>query len=161
MPVQTAYSTTHNPAYAGMLADLQLCNKVSKLNTSENPIAYGKGVVSSSEVGAELPVSTSTSADFCGVVMYELNRAHRDGVVNGAVPNYEFTSITFGVVWVIAASAVAKDDPVFLRVGATQSGDFSNSAGAGATASVQIPNAKFLSDAAAGQLVKISLGLGG
>ncbi|MCE2029284.1 structural cement protein Gp24 [Sessilibacter corallicola] len=161
MPVQTSYSTTHNSAYAGMPVDLQLCNKVSKLNTSDEPIAYGKGVVSSTEIGAELPTSSSTAAEFCGVVMYELNRAHRDGVVSGAVPNYEFTAISFGAVWVVAASAVTRSDPVFLRVGETQTGDFSNAAGTGATASVQIPNAKFLGEAAPGQLVKISLGLGG
>ena len=32
MAVQTTYATSHNAAYAGMLADEQLFNTVSKLN---------------------------------------------------------------------------------------------------------------------------------
>lgn len=161
MPVQTSYSTTHNPAYAGMPADLQLCNMVSKLNASGDVIPYGKGVVSDGENAAQLPDASSTANEFAGVAMYELNRAQFDGAMDGAVNGYDFTSITVGPVWVIAAATVVKDDPVFLRVGATQNGDFSNAAGTGATLSVQIPNAKFLSGGNAGDLVKISLGVGG
>lgn len=169
MTVQTTYSTTHQAAYAGMLVDLQLYNTTSKLNKGTAIIPYGKGVVTEDEDGAQLPDGTSTAAQFVGVVMYEINRAQVDPTIPGIAaaveagipPDYEGTIITFGTVWVTAAATVAKDDPAFLRVGATNNGDFSNAAGSGATASVALTNAKFLTGGDAGDLVQLSLGLGG
>jgi len=163
MVVQTSYSIGHAEAYAGMLVDQQLHNTVSRLNESGVIIDWGKGVVTDSENSAELPGSGSTAAEFNGVAMRELNRAYTDvQTTGGAVDGQDFTVITQGVVWVKAATIVAKDDPVFLRVGATNTGDFANVAGASATLSVAITGAKFLRTAAAiGDLVPISLGLGG
>ena len=51
MAVQTTYATSHNAAYAGMLADEQLFNTVSKLNKSTTvTIPYGYGVVTDGDV---------------------------------------------------------------------------------------------------------------
>lgn len=160
MPVIGGNSIDHGFAYAGQVADLQLCNAVSKLNKTGASIAYGKGVVTDDEQSAKLPEAGSTAAQFNGVVKYELNRARQDGE-SGAPDGYDMTVVTEGVIWVTVLDTVAKDADVYLRVGSTGTGDFSGIAGTGATAGVQLPNAKFLTGGDAGDLVKISLGLGG
>lgn len=160
MPVIGGNSIDHGFAYAGQVADLQLCNAVSKLNKTGASIAYGKGVVTDDEQSAKLPVPASTAAQFNGVVKYELNRARQDGE-SGAPDGYDMTVVTEGVIWVTVLDTVAKDAPVYLRVGATGAGDFSGIVGTGATLGVLLPNTKFLTGGDAGDLVKISLGLGG
>ena len=161
MTVQTAYSTTHDASYAGQIADMQLANIISKLNKGTAVIPYGKFVVTDGDNGAKLPEAASTAAQINGVVVYEVNRAQATGAVAGAVAKYDFSVMSVGPIWVKAASAVTKDQPVFMRVGATNNGDAANAAGSGATLSVAVPNAKFLTDGAVGALVKISIGLGG
>lgn len=160
MAVLGGNTINHGVAYAGQVADLQLCNKVSKLNQTDDSIAYGKGLVTEDEQSAMLPESTSTAAEFNGVLVYELNRARQDGE-SGAPDGYDMTLLTKGVIWVKVLDTVAKDDPVYLRVGATDAGDFSGIVGTGATLGVALPNTKFLTAGEAGDLVKISLGLGG
>lgn len=160
MAVQGGYTINHNAAMAGMVADGQLLNTVSKLNKSASVyIPWGSGVVTDGENGAKLPVPGSTAAQFNGVVKYELNRAHADGT-SGAIPQYDMTVVTEGVIWVYVLDTVAKDAPVYLRVGATDPGKFSGIVGTGATLGV-LAGAKFLTGGDAGDLVKISLGLGG
>ena len=162
MSVQTTYSTEHNEAYAGMRADQQLNNAVSKLNKGADNIPFGKAIVSDGDDGGQIAVlDTSTAAQFIGVALRELNRAIEDGDVFGAVAGQDFSVVTHGVIWVTCIEAVTKDDPVYMRIGATGLGDFSNVVGATVTLGVLIPNAKFLRAAGAGDLVKISLGLGG
>jgi hypothetical protein len=152
----TSYSLTHGAAYPGMLADQQLSNVVSRLNKSATvTIPFGRGVVSDGDDGAKLPTGTSTAAQFVGITQRELTRAYREGDVFGAVPNRDFAVITQGVVYVVPVVAVVKDDPVYIVLA---DGTFTDVAGAGA---VLIPNAKWVSSAAAGVLAKISLGLGG
>jgi hypothetical protein len=161
MAVQTTYSIEHAVAYAGMLADEQIFNSVSKLNADTVTIPYGKGVVTSGEEGAILPVPASTAAQFIGVAMRELNRAYADGDTFGAPVDRDFTVVTHGVIWVTVLDTVAKDAPVYLRVGATGAGDFSGVVGTGATLGVLVAGAKFLTGGDAGDLVKVSLGIGG
>jgi hypothetical protein len=150
-----------------MLADLQLMNTVSRINDTGAVIAYGKGVVTDATVvgdtpGMKLPVGDETDdLTFNGVVMYEINRAQADGDIAGATDNQLGTVITEGVVWVVATETVAVDEPVWLRVGATNKGDFTNAVGTGVTLSVALHNAKFLTAGVSGDLVKIALGLGG
>ena len=161
MAVQTTYDIDHAESYAGMKADQQVNNTVSKLNKGAINIEFGKAIVTDGEDGGKLAVVASVEKEFIGVSMRELNRAIEDGDALGAVANKDFTVITHGVVWVKAADIVVKDDPVFMRVGATNTGDFANVIGAAGTLSVAITGAKFLTAGNVGDLVKISLGLGG
>lgn len=162
MAVQTSYSIDHSVAYAGMVADQQLLNTVSKLNASGSTIVYGKAVATDTTEGhARLVATGDTALDFNGVVMRELNRAYAAGDVFGAPNLKDMTVITEGVVWVLATATVAVDDQAYFRVGATNQGDFSNAAGTGVTESILIPGAKFLTAGSSGDLVKLSLGLGG
>jgi hypothetical protein len=162
MTVQTSYSIDHGQAYAGQLADQQLCNTVSKLNASGATIVYGKAVATDTDAGkARLVATGDTALDFNGIVMRELNRAYADGDTFGAPDSKDMTVVSEGVVWVVAAETVAVDEQAYFRVGATSQGDFSNAAGTGVTESILIPGAKFVTAGAQGALVKISLGLGG
>ncbi len=161
MPVQTTYTTTHSELFAGMVNTFQPHNLVSKLNKGVNVLPYGKGLVSDGVDGAKLPESSSTADKFVGVAMYEINRAQKEGDVAGGVPKQELTACPFGVVAVKTLVTVTKDDPVYLRVGATNPGDFSNVVGSGATLGVLIPNAKFVTNGAANSIVQVSFGIGG
>lgn len=164
MSVQGGNAINHAAAYAGMPADAQTYNHVSKLNAGAANIPYGYGVVSSGDNGAVLPTSTSTAANFIGVAVRELNRAYTAGETFGAPVDRDMTVRTAGPIWVTARVAVTKDDPVYLVVGdgtGTNQGQFSNVVGAAATLAVLIPNAKWASSAGAGQLAKISLVIGG
>jgi len=161
MTVQTTYAIDHAEAYAGMKADQQINNTVSKLNKSGATIVFGKAVATDTEGSSRLVATGDTTLDFNGVVMRELNRAYDDGDVFGAPDDKDMTVITHGVVWVVAAEAVAVDEQAFMRVGATSQGDWSNAAGAGVTESISIVGAKFITAGAQGDLVKLSLGLGG
>jgi hypothetical protein len=161
MSVQTTYAINHGDRYKGMVPDQQLCNTVSRLNKSGVTIPYGQGVVTDAEGSAILPDGSSVAADFNGVVMRELNRAYTDTDTFGALDGRDMTVITHGTVYVELLDTVAKDAPVYLRVGATGLGDFSGIVGTGATLGVLVPNAKFLEGGDAGDIVQISLGLGG
>jgi len=164
MPVQGGNAINHGVAYAGMIADGQLYNGVSKLNKGTANIAFGLGVVTDGDDGAKLPVAASTAAQFVGVVVRELNRAYAATDVVGAVAKRDMTVETVSNIWVTARVAVAKDDPVYLVVGdgtGTNQGQFSNVIGAAATLAVLLPNAKWVSSAGAGALAKISLRIGG
>lgn len=163
MPVQGGNAIDHDFAYAGMVADLQLVNGVSKLNKGTVSIPFGHGVVTDGDDGAALPTDTSEVTDFVGIVKRELNRVHFEND-DGAIAKYDMTVVTHGVVWVVPNLAVVKDDPVFLIVGdgtGTNQGEFSNVIGAAATLAVELTNAKWVSSAGAGGFAKISLGLGG
>lgn len=157
----TSYGLNHGKAFAGMVADGELSNIISKLNTSDVTIPYGKAVFRDGEDAAILPTDASTAGQFVGVAVRELNRAYMDGQAFGAVPHKDFSVLTAGVIWVTAAEAVTVGAPAFVRVGDTGTGDFAAAAGADDTLAVAIPNAKFVSAGAAGSLVKISLVVGG
>ena len=161
MTVQTSYSIDHAEAYAGMKADQQEINTVSKFNKSAATIVYGKAVATDTEGSSRLVATGDTALDFNGVVMRELNRAYADGDTFGAPDDTDMTVITHGVVWVVAAETVAVDEQAYMRVGATTQGDWSNAAGTGVTESILIPNAKFITAGALGDLVKLSLSVGG
>lgn len=164
MPVQGGNSIDHGFAYAGMVADAQLCNGVSKLNKGADVIPFGVGVVSDGDDGAKIPVGGETAANVVGIVKYELNRAQQDGDPHGAIPDFDMTVVTHGVVYATARVDVTKDDPVYLVVSdgtGTNQGEWSNVVGAGATLAVLVAGAKWTTSATAGNLAQISFGLGG
>lgn len=157
----TSYGLNHDAAFTGMVADGQVANIVSKINDDTATVAYGKGVVRSGEKGFKAATAGSTEKDFVGVLVRELNRAYADGEAFGAPVDRPASVLTAGVIWVTVAEDVVVGDAAFLRVGATQTGDFAKSAGEDATPSVAITGAKFLTAAKAGGLAKLSMVVGG
>lgn len=160
MPVQTTYGLYPDQALPGMKADMQDYNTVSKLNKGTAVIPFGRAVFTDGDDGMKLPVAGSTAAQFIGITMRELTRAYTDVQIAGAggigaVPKYDNSVMTEGVIWVAPAVAVAKDDPVYVL---KADGRLTNVVG---TDNLLIPNAKFVSTAAAGALAKVSLVIGG
>ena len=158
MPVQLTYQRYMGEALDGMKADMEAYNTVSKLNKGNGIIPFGRAVFTDGDDGMKLPVTGSTAAQFIGITMRELTRAYTDAQITagyGAVPQRDNSVMTTGVIWVSPAVAVAKDDPVYVLIA---DGRFTNVAG---TNNVLIPNAKFVSTAAAGARAKISLVIGG
>lgn len=161
MPVIGGNAIDHGKAYAGMVADGQLKNRVSGLVTGAN-IPFGYAAVRGANEGEVVaPTAASTSADFVGVAVYELNRAYTEGEVFGAPVDRDATLMTMGVIWVEAATNVAIGESAFMGVGATVAGKWANAAGTGDTAAVEISGTKFLSAGQAGELVKLSVVVGG
>ena len=161
MAVQGGNKIDHAPAYAGMVADLQLSNRTSQLVKGAN-VPFGYGVVRGAADGqVVLPTSGSVAGDFVGVAVYELNRAYTTGEVVGATKDMSGTFMTAGVIWASPAAAVADGDKVFLGVGATVAGRFTNAAGTAGTAAVEITGAKWLDTAASNGLSRVSLVIGG
>lgn len=158
MPVQTSYGLYMDAALPGMKADMQDYNTVSKLNKGAAVIPFGRAVFTDGDDGMKLPVTDSTAAQFIGIVFRELTRAYTTAEASGgigAIPKYNNTVMTEGVIWVAPAVAVAKDDPVYVL---KADGRLTNVAG---TDNILIPNAKFVSSAGAGALAKVSLVIGG
>jgi len=158
MPVQTTYQRYYGDAFEGMKADMEAYNTVSKLNKGTTVIPFGRAVFTDGDDGMVLPATGATANEFIGITMRELTRAYTTAQATpaiGAVPDYDSTVFTMGIIWVRPAGAVAKDDPVYVVVA---DGTLSNAAGTG---NVLIPNAKFVSTAAAGALAKVSLVVGG
>ena len=158
MPVQTTYQKYMDEALDGMKADMEAYNTVSKLNKGAAIIPFGRAVFTDGDDGMKLPVTGSTAAQFIGITMRELTRAYTDAQIAsgyGAVPKYDSTVMTTGVIWVSPAVAVAKDDPVYVLIA---DGRLTNVAG---TDNILIPNAKFVSTAASGARAKVSLVIGG
>ena len=143
MAVQTAYSINHAAKYAGMVNQMNPFDTVSRFNGTGATIGFGFGVVTDGTDGAKLPVAASTATQFIGVAMRELNRAYQDNETFGAKDANDFTVVTSGRIAVVAGATVAKDEAVFLGVGSSVAGKFTNAAGTGVTLAVAIPNAKF------------------
>lgn len=158
MAVQTSYTRYMPEAIVGMKATMEAYNTVSKLNKTAAIIPFGRAVFTDGDDGMTLPSSTSTAAQFIGITFRELTRAYTDAQIAsgyGAVPDYDNTVMTMGTIWVAPAVAVAKDNAVYV---VRANGTFTNVAG---TDNILVPNAKFVSTAAAGALAKISLVIGG
>ena len=128
MVVQVNYSQVHKPFHVGQIADGRLVNSMNGLPVVDLP--YGAGVIRADSTGTKinLPTTAAEAQGFVGVVMYELNRASLD-TQDGKVPaGFDCTVVTEGDVAVIAQSAVAVGDPVFLVFAATGRGTFRNDA---------------------------------
>ncbi|BAN16822.1 virion structural protein [Edwardsiella phage PEi21] len=161
--VKSPYTINHDAAFRGMVADGELANIISKLNTDVATIPFGTAVFrdAANDNGAKMPTAASTAEQFVGVAVRELNRAYPDASAFGGVVGMDFSVITTGVIYVKVLEAVKAGDAAYARVGSTGTGDFCKSAGSAATLSVAIPGAKFVSSASAGALAKLSLVVGG
>lgn len=143
MSVQTSYSVYHGEKYAGQV--INLIDSVSRYNGTGAAIPFGYAVVSDGAGKAKLPTPTDTALTFEGIAMREVNRAYGPNDTFGAVDGQDFTVITAaGKVAVVAGATVDLNDAVYFGVGADVAGKFTNAAGAGVTAAVPIPKAKFL-----------------
>lgn len=163
---QTAYTINHAKYIAGMVADGQVNNNISKVNVSAQTLQYGRFVARSGDTGMNPLVAATTAANILGVLRYELNRAQGlTGDVAGCPPDRDGTVITMGAVAVESITTAVAGAPVFVVVGdgtsSTNIGKVANAAGTGANTAIAFPGAIYAEAATAGQLVKITLKVGG
>lgn len=160
MPVLGGNAINTPFALDGLVVDGQLKNLVSGVVTTTDS-NYGAPVIRGAEVGeVEVPSATFTADKFVGVLVHELNRAHTESSGMFAPVGYDASILTNGVIWVRVAGDVAVGAKAFAGVGVDVRGQFTGQAGTGATLAVEIPNAKFVSAAKAGELAKLSIVIG-
>lgn len=163
---QTAYTINHQKWIAGMLADGEVNNNISKVNVSAQTLQYGRFVARAGDNGMNPLVAATTEANILGVLRYELNRAQGlTGDVAGCPPDRDGTVTTMGSIIVESITNAVAGAPVFAVVGNstvdTNIGKAANAAGTGADTAVAVPNAIYAEAAVAGQLARISLKVGG
>lgn len=145
--LQTAYTDQVAPGYAGMVANGETSNRITRTIEDAAGIAFGKpAYAGAGDHGCTL---TGTAATFLGITI-----AHETlGLIAGQTPDVfpQFASVpimTQGVIWAVAAAAVAKRDPVY----ATAAGTFTNVS----TGNVALAGWVFDTTAASGALVKLA-----
>lgn len=165
MAVQGGYAIDHERAIDGMVVDAQVNNSVSKVNNTEAVVPYGVAVGRDGENGFVLLDNTTVVADVVGVLRRELNKATRDGDVDGVEEGRDATVLTVGTIYVRVVGTVTAGQPAFVVIGDGSNpatvGRFSAAAGTAATAALALPNAKFVTGAADGELAALSIVTGG
>lgn len=159
---QTSYSLQHAKAVAGMVADAEASNTVSKVNTTAAVIPYGRFVARDGDTGMKALLAASVATDVVGVTRYELNRAYTATEALGVPVDRDGSVLTMGAIWVESIGTVAAGSPVFAVVAqGDDTGKAAGAAGSGATLAVAVTGAIFAEAAVAGQLAKVSLKVGG
>ena len=160
MAITKRVALVHDAAYVGMVADLQLDNRVSRLNATAATIPAGTAVQDDTTPGSVKPAASGGKP--IGIVVRELVDVTAPGDVIGIHPGKTGTILTDGVIWVKAYEAVAVGGDVYAGVGATVKGYFCAAAGSAGTEAVKVDGAKYLDAATAkDQLVRIKLNIGG
>lgn len=131
MAIQDKVTIDHEKGYAGQIVDLQLHNKISITNDTEEVWGYGT------------PVNYPGTEEFAGLIVRTITDAnYNEELGAGVYPKRTATVMTDGVMWVVADKEVEVGTPY--TVG-----------------EVEIPNAKYVSAGAVGELVKVKLTIGG
>lgn len=160
MAITKTVALVHDKAYAGMVADLQLANRVSRFNATSAVIPFGTAVQADTDAGSMKPIASGGTA--IGVLVRELVDVTNPGSEQGVNVGKTGTVLTDGVIWVKAYEAVTVGGNVFAGVGATVKGYFCAAAGLEGKEAVQITGAKYLDAASAkGDLVRIKITIGG
>lgn len=160
MAITKKVALVHDKAYVGMVADLQLANRVSRLNTTSAVIPFGTAVQDDTDAGSMKPLATGGKAT--GILVRELVDVTNPGSEQGTNVGKTGTVLTDGVIWVKAYEAVTAGGEVYAGVGSDVKGYFCAAAGSDGTEAVQIAGAKYLDAATAkDDLVRIKITIGG
>ena len=162
MAITNPVKLYHDAYFAGQVADLQLANKVSRLNKSGSTIPYGLAVARDGVDGFKLPGTGSTAADFLGIPERAYQDITDDGKEFGTRAGKTATIVTMGAIAVLVAADVTAGELAAFSLEAGKEGRFlpASAAASGAT-SVAIPDARFLSDAKAGEIALLTFRIGG
>lgn len=139
MAIQTKVTLNHEKGYAGQIVDLQLCNKISVLNTTSDMWRYGT------------PVNYPGTEIFAGLVVRTITDINYNPALGAGInPGHDASVMTDGVMYVEAPNAVKIGDPVYIDGGKLVE-----------TGETAVPNASYVSVGAKGELVKLKLTIGG
>lgn len=142
-PVQTTYAMGIAAAVAGLIANMEMKNIISRNVESAGSIEFGVPVARGATDDGCIPFVTG--GKFLGIVA--LDRSVRASTPNGFGQYESARILTKGVIWVKAEVAVVAGEPVTL----TAAGKFSNTGG------TAIP-AVWDSSVGIGGLAKVRLG---
>lgn len=142
--VQSTFSETIRPAVAGMIANMETYNTVTRTVETAAGIAFGKPAFQGT---ADDEVAVTGTA-ILGITVRDvtLDVVNADKYVEGA----SAAVMTQGVIWVTAGEAVAAGDPVYVTAA---DGTFKKTA----SGNVAMANARFDTSASNGGLVKVAI----
>lgn len=114
--LQTSYTDQIAPAVAGMVANGETSNRVSRSNEDATAIAFGKAVFRGT--GENGCTATPTAGQLLGISIANSGLALLPGQTADAYPQYEAVNIlALGAIWVTAGATVAKGDQAYVTSG--------------------------------------------
>lgn len=151
----------HEAAYEGQIASpVAAVNRVSALNKGSASIPFGAPVVRDGAGCCKAVESSSTAADFLGVLVREYKFATMPGEDFALPPQQTGGVLTLGEVYVVAGEAATAGDAVFVGTGTEVLGKFMKAVGSGTTAAFKI-DAVWRQDVAKDAIGVIALRIGG
>lgn len=144
--IQTTYSERQRVAFAGMIANSEENNEVTRLVEDAGGIGFGKACYRGT---ADNQVTATPSAKFVGISVRNLTLEAVDA--DKYVQKANIPLMNRGVIWVTAGVNVADGDPVYV----TPAGVFTNVDGTGAN--FLIADAEYDTTASAAALAKVRL----
>ena len=155
MAVQGGYTLNHGRAYAGMLADAQASNTVTRLNSTGAAIPFGRFV---STVGFSGMKLAGAGEAIAGVTRRILEHATPDVGAFAIQDNIDGAVVTMGSIWVEATEVFAAGDFV---AAVTAAGADQGKASKAASAAAGVPNTVVVGYDADAKLVQVSMRVGG
>ena len=155
MSVQGGYTLNHGIAYAGMLADAQENNTVTRLNKTSAAIPFGRFVADDGFDGMKLP---GTGDAIAGVTRRVLEHATPATGAFAIQQDADGGVVTFGSIWVEATEPFAAGD---LVEAVTTAGADQGKASVAAAPTDAVPNTVVVGYDAEKQLVQVSIRVGG
>lgn len=114
--IQTAYSTTLAPGYAGMVANGEDSNRISRTVEDAGGMAFG--VAAFRGAGDHGCTATPNASTFLGIVMADAGQVPGLGGTADLLPQYATAGIlNEGVIYVNCSTAATQGQPVYITAG--------------------------------------------
>lgn len=114
--VQTTYLTDLAPGFAGMVANGETSNRISRTIEDAGGIGFGKAAFRG--VGDHGCTATPTAGALLGITIAHETLGLIAGQTADLYPRYENVAImTLGVIWVTAGAAVADGEQAYVTSG--------------------------------------------
>ena len=145
--LQTTYTDQVAPGYAGMVANAETSNRITRTIEDAGGIAFGKAAFRGT--GDHGTTATPTAGGLLGITIAHEALGLIAGQTADVFPQYANVPIlTQGVIWVTAGASVADGEQAYV----TSAGAFTNVS----TSNVILPGFFFDTTAASGALVKLA-----
>lgn len=114
--IQTSYATSYPAGYAGMVANGEESNRISRTVEDAAGLAFGKAAFRGS--GDHGVTGTPAAATFMGIVIADAGQVPGVGETADTLPQYATAGLLIeGVIYVSAAVAVADGDQAYVTAG--------------------------------------------
>lgn len=110
--LQTSYTDQIAVGYAGMVANGETSNRISRTVEDATPIAFGKAVFRGGDHGC---TATPTAGQFLGITIAHEAIAQLPTSTADTYPQFSTAAImTLGVIWVTAGATVTKGEQAYV-----------------------------------------------